>query len=193
MALLTVMKAKCAGVKAGMSFRLMCVAGGLGVSVLATGTACAADRSAPVLHERFGDWEVTCATLDKVAKCSALQQQGTKSGSNRSIQRTIAVEFVAMQKGAVGTLLTPFGVDLAKGVVLRLDKDGPPLPFKTCLPSGCVVPLQFGEEALRALRSHKVLHISFVTAADGRTIDLRVSLNGVGSALDRLKVLAGPN
>jgi invasion protein IalB len=151
--------------------------------------AMAATGATPPLHERFGDWEVACAKAGTSTRCAALQRQGTKAPSGQSVQRTIAIELAPVTNGAIGTLLTPFGVDLARGVVLRLDKSGPPLPFKTCLPTGCVVVLQFGKEAVEALRSRTVLHISFVTAGDGRAIVLPVSLNGLGQALDRSKVL----
>jgi invasion protein IalB len=171
------------------------IAHGIAVAVLMASAAggalpsMAATGAAPPLHERFGDWEVTCAKAGTSTRCAALQQQGTKAPSGQSVQRTIAIELVPVPNGAIGTLITPFGVDLAKGVVLLLDKPGPPLPFKTCLPTGCVVVLHFGKEAMEALRGRTILRISFVTAGDGRTIVLPVSLNGLGEALDRSKVL----
>ncbi|WP_159977932.1 MULTISPECIES: invasion associated locus B family protein [unclassified Novosphingobium] len=176
-------------VEFGGAVHFVRVGGGIVAGFLAAGAAAATNSPTPALHERFGDWEVTCVQVEKATKCSILQQQGTRSASGEGIQRTIAVEIQAVPDGAVGTLLTPFGVDLAKGVVLRLDRAGPPLPFKTCLPSGCVVPLQFGKEAIQALRSAALLHISFATAGDGRTIDFPISLGGFGQALDRIAVL----
>ncbi|WP_155986215.1 invasion associated locus B family protein [Novosphingobium resinovorum] len=153
--------------------------------------AVAAEPSAAPPHERHGDWEVVCAVAGKATKCSAVQRQATTATSGHEMQRVLAMELVAVPDGAVGTLLTPFGVDLASGLVLKLNTSGPPLPFKTCLPSGCVVPLQFGKEAVRSLRKETLLRISFVTAGDGRRIDLPVSLKGLGQALDRAGVLAG--
>jgi invasion protein IalB len=184
-------------VETGNAARYRRASRGMAAAVLLAGTvgfpvpAAAAAGATPPLHERFGDWEVTCAKAGTGNRCAAVQQQGAKSASGQTVQRTIAIELVPVPNGAIGTLLTPFGVDLAKGVVLRLDKAGPPLPFKTCLPTGCVVALQFGKEAVQALRARTVLHISFVTAGDGRPIDLPISLNGLGQALDRLQVLQG--
>lgn len=99
---------------------------------------------------------------------------------------------MAVPQGAVGTLLTPFGLDLGKGVVLTLGKPGPALPFRTCLPTGCVVPLQFGSDAVQALKRERTLHVSFATAADDRHVELAISLNGLAQALDRAKILSRP-
>ncbi|MFT4054646.1 MAG: invasion associated locus B family protein [Novosphingobium sp.] len=156
---------------------------------LTSGMANAIEPSLAPPHERFGDWEVVCTKVEKANRCSAVQRQMTTASSGSSIQRVLTVELVSSPDGVVGSMLTPFGVDLPSGVVLKLGRSGPPLPFKTCLPTGCVVPLQFGQEAVGIMRKELLLHVSFVTAGDGRRIDLPVSLKGLGQALDRARTL----
>ncbi|MEE4452982.1 invasion associated locus B family protein [Novosphingobium resinovorum] len=176
-------------IEVGNMLRLARVVAGLAAAVMGTVAATAADGPSPALRERFGDWGVTCVTVEKGTKCSILQQQAARAAPGQALQRTIAIELLPVPYGAVGTLLTPFGVDLAKGVTLRLGKAGPPLPFKTCLPTGCLVPLQFGKDAVEALRHQPVLHVLFETAGDGQTIDVPISLGGLGQALDRAKAI----
>lgn len=190
MALLT-KKKEASKSRIGCRVRSLHVLMGITVSLQSITSSAAAEPTPGVSHGRFGDWEVICAPGDKPARCSAIQRQSTKTVAGSALQRVIAMELMVVPEGAVGTLLTPFGVDLSKGVSLKLGKVGPPLPFRTCLPTGCVVTLQFGPEAVQSLRSESVLNVSLSTIGNERRIDLPISLTGLAQALDEAKKLSG--
>lgn len=105
----------------------------------------------------------------------------------------LAIELRNGAEGSVsGNLVMPFGLLLAAGVTLQID-DGParePLPFSTCLPAGCIVPLEFNAKTAASLRTGTKLAVK-AKGMDQTDVELSVSLKGVAAALDRLKVLAG--
>lgn len=151
-------------------------------------------KVAPEIHkENFDDWQVACGTLNAAHFCAVIQERAaTREGSEHS-QRLFAIELKPGDDGVVGTLILPFGLDLAKGVTLKLANgpSGPAQPFRTCIPSGCVVQLQFGEEALKVMRASATLELGVIPlAGDGTGQTIPVSLKGFGAALDRARHLA---
>ncbi|TPK96484.1 hypothetical protein FJ938_27215 [Mesorhizobium sp. B2-4-14] len=64
----------------------------------------------------------------------------------------------------------------------------PPLRFRTCLPGGCVVDLNFDAETLATLREGKSLKVK-VVADGGKETVLALSLNGFPGAVDRTVAL----
>ncbi|WP_234841072.1 invasion associated locus B family protein [Sinorhizobium meliloti] len=63
-----------------------------------------------------------------------------------------------------------------------------PLRFSTCLPGGCLVPLNFNGEASAVLRGGTVLKVH-VQSIDGKEVPLSIQLKGLAAALDRLEAL----
>lgn len=139
------------------------------------------------LQETYQDWSLSCQSTPKVA-CAIAQQQTQQNG-----QRVLAIELRNGAEGAVsGSLVLPFGLLLDSGVVLQID-DGPardPLRFTTCLPAGCIVPLEFNAKTVAALRTGTTLAIK-AKSMDQKDVALSISLKGVAAAQDRLKILAG--
>ena len=138
------------------------------------------------LTETFGDWQVICAQAQTGRRCGMAQNQVQKNG-----QRVLAVEFRAQSEtGIEGIAALPFGLDLESGASLRID-DGAaaqPLRFKTCLPAGCIVPLNLDPATITALRAGTLLKIG--TQADGGQEQIfSVSLKGFSAALDRINEL----
>lgn len=159
-------------------------------------TAHAQNKASPLpggassLSETHGDWAVQCrlqAIKDEAPKplCSLSQQQQDNKGS-----RVLAVELQPTADGATGALVLPFGLQLSKGVSLQIDeaKAGAAQPFSTCLPAGCIVPLNFGDAQLKALNSGKALNL-IAEAVSGDEVKLSVSLEGFSAALNRVKEL----
>lgn len=144
---------------------------------------------ATALTETHGDWTVRCQVRQPESRIGCLVQQ--EQVDNQSRQRLLAVELVPGPGGALGTLILPFGLDLDKGVSLAID-DGQPSPnlrFRTCLPQGCLVPLNFAPEAVPALGGGKALTVA-ATADGGAATPFSISLNGLASALARAQELA---
>jgi invasion protein IalB len=120
-------------------------------------------------------------------RCALSQTQTQQNG-----QRVLAIELnPPVGTTVTGTLMLPFGLALAKGVVLQIDDKpvGQPLPFRTCLPGGCLVPLSFDGPTIVALRAGAVLKAKTI-ADDGRETPFPLSLRGLGTALDRVGALA---
>jgi len=138
------------------------------------------------LREVHGDWVVNCALTGegqqarKVCAMSQEQQDG-KSG-----QRVIAMELRPSPDSGAATLVLPFGLDLAAGAALQIDDQvqGQPLPFRTCLPAGCVVSSDFDAKMLGSLRNGTALKIH-AKADGGKETIFSVSLKGFGGAFDR--------
>lgn len=181
-------------------FLSACSAGGAAVLLsLAPSAAWSApavasgSKAAPEIHkENFDDWQVACGTLNTARFCAVIQERAAVHEGSKSRQRLFAIELKPSGDGVIGTLILPFGLDLAKGVTLKLGNGttGPAQPFRTCIPSGCVVELQFGAEAVKALRVSAALDIGFTPlAGDGTAQTLPVLLKGFGAALDRARQL----
>lgn len=139
------------------------------------------------LQETFNDWQVACVVQGPAKRCAITQEQVNQ----QSRQRILALELTYSGDKTDGILLMPFGLALDRGVVLQID-DQPStttLKFRTCLPGGCLVPLNFDGKTVAALRVGTVLKLRAV--ADGGQDQLyTISLKGFAPALDRIAVLA---
>lgn len=160
--------------------------------VLAIGTSAMAQTSglpggASALNETYKDWRVSCAQDGTTKRCALSQVQTQQNG-----QWLLAIELGTPVGNAVsGTLVLPFGLALDAGVVFQID-DQPamaPVRFRTCLPAGCLVNVTFDAATLAALRAGAALKVKAV-ADGGAAAPFSISLHGVGTALDRVEVLA---
>lgn len=139
------------------------------------------------LNETYKDWRVACVQEGTAKRCVITQVQTQQNG-----QRVLAIELNAPNGNTVsGTLVLPFGLALDSGVVFQID-DKPsmqPVRFRTCLPGGCVVNVSFDSATLVALRAGAALKIN-ATADSGAATPFSISLQGFGTVLDRVAVLA---
>lgn len=133
------------------------------------------------VNESFQDWRVSCTIQGGAKRCAISQQQA----DSRTRQRILAVELQPKADKAEGILFLPFGLALEKGVNLQLG-EAPlaSLRFSTCLPQGCVVPLNFDAKALAAVKKAATLRVEATNDA-GRPQNFSISLKGFGPALDR--------
>lgn len=135
------------------------------------------------LTETHGDWTVRCGVADLAVSCEAFQEQI----SNQNQQRVLAISFRSGDEVVSGILVLPFGLLLASGAVLQVDDTltSPAIPFQTCLPSGCVVPLEMDADWISALRVGTILAIG-AQSVSGQEAKFSISLNGLNSALNRI-------
>lgn len=163
------------------------IVGVLASAAFAQTPSSALPGGASSLQETFQDWRVTCSLVQNNKICSVAQVQTQQNG-----QRVLAIELAASKdNGASGVLMLPFGLKLQDGAILKIDNNPPlpPLSFSTCLPVGCVVPVNLTAASVNALRSGTSLTVS-ANAADGaQSLSLPVSLKGLAPALDRLNQL----
>lgn len=145
------------------------------------------------LQENYQDWVVVCAqqtgadAQSVVKRCAMNQQQVNQKGG----QRVLALELRPAGSAFDATLFLPFGLALDKGVTLQVDggQVTQTYRFRTCIPAGCVVPLNFDAAFMASLEKGSTLKINAV--ADGGTdTPLSISLKGFGAASARLGALA---
>ena len=139
------------------------------------------------LSETYGSWRVGCVQNGPTKRCLLSQIQARQ---NR--QRVLAIELDAPAGNAVsGTLVLPFGLALESGVTFQIDEKPTmrPIRFRTCLPAGCLADVAFDGPTLAALRAGAILKVK-ATADGGAAMPFAISLQGFGTALDRIGVLA---
>jgi invasion protein IalB len=140
------------------------------------------------LQETHADWKVTCEQQKERHLCALSQQQTDKE--TRQLVVAIELSPATLGKGE-GTIILPFGLALEKPVVLEIDEaaTGPPLPYKTCLPVGCLVSVSFDAATVARLKKAKVLTVK-ATANGGQVVAFRITLAGFSGAFDRTATLA---
>ena len=173
----------------------LCISAALSSVALLAAVAFAAAQEpslpggAASLREMHGDWAVTCAIQgDKKTKaCVFSQEQFAKD----TRQRLVAIELKPAAASLKGVLVLPFGLALEKGVTYQLDEGQPGAVqrFRTCLPAGCLIAIDFDAKFVTSLKSAKTLRIK--AAADGgQETTFSISLAGFPSAFDRTMALS---
>lgn len=145
---------------------------------------------ASTLNETHGDWTVVCSAAEGTPRCVMSQTQ--VGGESR--QRVLTVELRATEADAVGgVLVLPFGLNLDHGVSLAIDDAAPSgsLRFSTCLPVGCLVPLDFDANAVAAMRAGNAIAVRAAASETGQEVGLSISLLGFTSAVTRVAELSG--
>jgi invasion protein IalB len=140
------------------------------------------------LSESYQDWQVRCVSTDSGPRCAMSQMQVDP----KTRKRILTIELRSDEGRAVGALIAPFGLALAEGVTLKVDdrRGETPLAFSTCVPAGCVVPLDLAAGMTKSLVSGEVLTV-VVTASDTQQpLSFSISLKGFSSAWARLAELS---
>lgn len=140
------------------------------------------------LQESYQDWQVSCISQGAAKRCSMSQQQVHPD----SRQRILAIELGASEPGKVtGALVLPFGLALDAGAAIKVDEGASAegLRFRTCVPAGCVIPLDLDPSLISAMRAGASLQVSASTAEGGQPVAFSISLKGFSSALDRTVAL----
>lgn len=153
---------------------------------LVTATAYAATSlpgGATTLSESHDDWQVQCQVVKELVTCAAQQQQF----SSQSNRRVLAVQMIPGADGLDATIVLPFGLLLAKGAVLSVDGKltSKPQFFKTCTPSGCLIPMTVPADWEAAMRTGTSMSVT-AQSVDGQDAKFAISLKGLGSSLDRI-------
>ena len=139
------------------------------------------------MQESFGDWRVACVIRESEKLCSLSQQHNQQNG-----QRVLTIELIPSGEDvASGTLILPFGLTLAAGTTLSVDDEpiGDALPFSTCLPAGCLVPLILNRSAIDRLNSGDALALGATVNGTAAPLSFTVSLQGFVAAMARTRDL----
>ena len=161
------------------------------LATIACGQVRAEDVSLPggagSLREAHGDWTVTCVIQSRQdgqkAKLCAFSQEQVHPQTR---QRALAIELRPQASGVAGTLVLPFGLALEQGAVYQLDEgqNGGVQKFRTCLPVGCLIDVEFDAGIVASLKAGKLLKVKTV-ADGGQEMLLSISLTGFSSAYQR--------
>lgn len=136
------------------------------------------------LTETYDDWSVVCQVQSDVTSCAVRQVQTSKQTN----QTVLAIEILTTAEGKFGGfMLLPLGLALPQGAQLKIDDGdaGAAIAFTTCLPQGCVAPLDLGADMMAGLRVGKILTVNIVATNSSKPLALPVSLKGFSNAIDR--------
>lgn len=139
------------------------------------------------LSENYEDWTIGCNSEKDKTVCVMNQTQS----SSQTGQRLLTVELSDGDEGKLdGVLILPFGLDLSKGTALKLpaQKDLV-IPFSTCLPQGCLVPLTLTNRQVAELGSSQDVTVNAVTINTEQLVSFKVSLKGFKKAVNRIRAL----
>ncbi|MCE8020458.1 invasion associated locus B family protein [Halomonas sp. MCCC 1A11036] len=140
------------------------------------------------LTETHGDWTIRCqvVTQEEASEriCAMSQRQANAQG-----QQVLAIELLPSPEGLEGAIVLPFGLAVTQPVALTID-EGEPInaSFSTCLPAGCVVPIDASSDTLAAMRAGNQLVVS-ASNVNGQPLELPVSLMGFSAATNRIEAL----
>ncbi|MCZ2328400.1 invasion associated locus B family protein [Bartonella sp. F02] len=146
-------------------------------------------NGASSLSETYGLWSVNCGIQEDRKVCFINRQE--VNDQNRIV---LAMNLVLNSDGMVsGELVVPFNILVSKPINLQVD-DGKAIietSIRTCVPTGCIVPVAFDKNFVTALRSGKRLKLVMTAAIPGEPTlnDFFVQLNGFSNALNRLAAL----
>lgn len=141
------------------------------------------------VQETYGAWTVSCRIVEDRKVCGLSQVRG----SQQTGQRSFAIELKPPREGKTdGMLILPFGLALGAGVNLTLDDKplGKTIPFSTCVPDGCLVPVSFPTVATDAIKKAKVLAITATPSGSAEPVAFAFAVEGFTSALNRIAELA---
>ncbi len=141
------------------------------------------------IQETFGAWNVSCRIAEGRKACTFSQVRGNQQTG----QRSFAIELRAPRDGKTeGVLVLPFGLALAAGVKLTLDDKplGQTIPFSTCVPDGCLVPVSFPTVATDAIKNAKALTVTATPTGNAEPVTFPFALDGFAAALARISDLA---
>lgn len=154
------------------------------------------DTSRPdSVREVYRDWVFACgpaaaaaADTDGAAPdlvCRMSQRVNQPDTNLRVLELVLAP---AANGRVTGEFIAPFGLDLATGLKLRIDEGVAwTVPFRTCVPEGCLAPLPLTDDRIAALRAGGTLAVEMQPAADGaEPIVIALSLLGFSAAYQRL-------
>jgi invasion protein IalB len=156
------------------------------------GAALAQGGGPDLLQETYRDWQVRCETVQGAdsaapARVCELAQEVTQAESG---QRIVTIALQAMGDETAGlSVLGPFGLDLATGITLLTgETEAARLPFRTCLPVGCVATAPLDALALDQLAAAEALELR-MAADGGQPVSITLSLAGFGAGWTRLQAL----
>lgn len=170
----------------------MSCAGALSQSGATPKATATSDASEPDnTSETFGDWVARCVRTEGGGRVCELSQ--TLEVKGQGVVAQIAVGRAAAKAPYLASVLLPINVSFPSTVQLALDeKDDSALelPWKQCVPAGCLAQVEVKEEFIRKWRAQTGRGQIRFTPASRQPTTFVFSFRGFAGALDALGKLA---
>lgn len=142
------------------------------------------------LNETHGNWTVVCRVegdQGKSVKTCAVTQQKVNDKHQRALEISLVPN---AEGGAKGVILMPFGLAVTRPVRIGVDGRpmGAPLSFSTCVPLGCLVPVDLAPDEVQTMAKGVSLDLD-VTSSTGQALTVSVPMQGFESAFSRTSEL----
>jgi invasion protein IalB len=151
---------------------------------VAMGATVALGQDADGTSIQFVDWTLQCATQNTQKTC-IIKQVITQTDQ---VEPLLRIELGQNDAGGLsGLIVTPFGLDVTKGISLSIDGGARwNLPFRTCRAFGCVVPMNLGADIVESLKSGQEITVTLYGLGVQSNLNVPMSLAGFTSAYDAL-------
>lgn len=135
----------------------------------------------------FKDWTVACEQPgDGTQRRCAMFQHFVRAG-DKKLAASVFIRYAGNSSVPLLRVVTPFGVDLARGVAVKVDNtEQYPIAFRTCRPTGCEAVAGIGNVLLDLLQAGRTLRIAY-RLLDQSQQTVAFSLRGFTAALKALQ------
>jgi invasion protein IalB len=166
---------------------------GLALTALLAGSAAAQAPApagappAPVQPEikTIGDWAVRCYPVQSQSPCDMFQQQNEKDSQQRILALSLAY-IPHLDRHAI-QIVVPLGIAIPKGIVVHTANfTSQPLAYRRCDRGGCYVETLVDNSLVDQIGRGGDNAMVKITADDGKSYDLKISLNGFSAAHDSM-------
>ena len=166
---------------------------GLALTALVSGTAFAQAPAAPAAGgpppqpeiKQVGDWAVRCYPMQSASPCDIFQQQNQKDSQQRILALSLAY-VPNLDKHAI-QIAVPLGISIPKGAIIHTASySSPALAYRRCDRAGCYVEMLVDNAMVDQLAHGGDSAMVKITADDGKSYDLKFSLNGFSAAHDSM-------
>jgi invasion protein IalB len=164
---------------------------GLALTALLAGSAAAqapaAAPPAPVQPEikTIGDWAVRCYPVQSQSPCDMFQQQNEKDSQQRILALSLAY-IPHLDRHAI-QIVVPLGIAIPKGIILHTASfTSQPFAYRRCDRGGCYVETLVDNSVIDQIGRGGDNAMVKITADDGKSYDLKISLNGFSGAHDSM-------
>lgn len=143
------------------------------------------DKKNQISNESY--WVESCSGDNAKRRCNLTLELKMKDTD----QQVLLAGLTPDSKGRItGNFTLPFGLDVSKGISVTTDSPSATvaLPFKTCLPQGCIVPVRLDEMFVKKMQRSKAMKLK-ATLNDGHPVVIDIPLQGFSEKLRHLPEL----
>ena len=133
----------------------------------------------------IGDWAVRCYPVQSQSPCDMFQQQNEKDSQQRILALSLAY-IPHLDRHAI-QIVVPLGISIPKGVIVHTPSfSSQPMPYRRCDRAGCYVEMLIDNNVVDQIGRGGDAAMIKITADDGKSYDLKISLNGYSAAHDSM-------